>query len=159
MNMKFLLSLLLAVFPLILPAQLTGYAAVSYEEEPATATDERIHLHVDLVPLFSGCDQPQMFTLEQQFCSHEKIESFIQENLQYPEAAKAAGIAGKVKLRAIVEADGLVSGVRIVKSDVPELEAEAIRLVMSMPPWTPAKLKEKTVRAFKEIIIPFELPQ
>ena len=156
MNVKSPLILLYLLMPLFALAQLTGYAAIEYDEDAPAAPDARIHLHVDKVPLFQGCKQPNTFTLEEQFCSIEKIKSFIAENLQYPDAAKAAGITGKVTLRAIIEIDGTVSGARIMKSDAIELEEEAIRVVTSMPKFTPAALKEQTVRAFKEITVEFK---
>ncbi|HHM21490.1 MAG TPA: energy transducer TonB [Bacteroidetes bacterium] len=159
MTNKFFIALLIAFVPLFLQAQQTGYAAVAYDEDAPEDTDDRIHLFVDWVPLFSGCNQSQMHTLEQQFCSNEKIKAFIEDNLRYPEEAKAAGISGKVTVWAVIEKNGMVSSVRIRKSDAKELEAEAVRLIRSMPAWTPARLKEKTVRAFKEITIDFKLPQ
>lgn len=94
-----------------------------------------------------------------QFCTFEKIKTFVKENLQYPAAAKAGGIEGKVKVWVVVERDGAVSEVRIKASDHEVLEAEAIRLVKAMPRWVPAKLKQKTVRSFKEITIDFAPPQ
>ena len=154
-TMKLLCVLVCLAVPFFSTAQLTGYASVAYEEEAPAATDARIHLHVDKVPLFQGCKQENVFTLEEQFCSIEKIQSFIRENVRYPVEAKALGISGKVTVRAVVEIDGSINEVRIMKSDARELEAEAIRVVRSMPKFTPATLKEHTVRAFQEMEVTF----
>ncbi len=159
MNFRFLFLFVLVALPLMMQAQLTGYAAVAYDEETPNSADERIHLHVDLLALYSGCNQSQMHTLEKQLCTGEKVKYFIEDNMQYPAAAKAAGISGKVVLRAIIEKDGTVSGARVMESDAEELEAEAVRLVTSMPKWTPGKLKEQTVRSFRKITVNFELPK
>ena len=159
-NIKHILVLLLVATTSLLQAQLIGHAANVYEEKNAPLSDDdRIHKHVDLVPLFGDCYKPKTFTLEQQFCSHEKIKAFIKNNLQYPAAAKAAGVSGKVTVWAVIEMDGSVSEVRIRESDAKQLEEEAVRLVKSMPKWQPAKLKEKTVRAFHEMIIDFQLSE
>ena len=159
MNFKLLLSLLIFLSPSVLSAQVIDYAAVSYDENAPEDTDARIHKHVDLVALYEGCDQSKTQTMMNQFCTFEKIKAFVQENIQYPAAAKAAGIGGKVKVWAVVETDGTVNEVRIKESDAEVLEAEAIRLVKAMPRWVPGKLKQKTVRSFKEITISFELPK
>ena len=159
MNFRFLFLFLIMVTPFVVQAQLAGYAAEAYEEETAKATDNRIHLFVDLMAIYQGCNQAQMHTIEKQLCTNEKVKYFIEDNMQYPVAAKAAGISGKVELRAVIEMDGTVSEARIMESDAEELEAEAIRLVKAMPKWTPGKLKEKTVRSFKKITVNFELPK
>lgn len=157
MNVKSFLLLLFLSVPYMADCQLIGYAESDYAADKADATDARIHLHVDLVPLFDGCYQPNVFTLELQVCSLEKVKSFIRENMQYPAEATAAGLtSGKVRLRAIIETDGTVSGARIISADHASFETEAVRLVKAMPKWRPAKLKEQTVRAFHEMIIDFD---
>ena len=157
MKLNLLFLVFFASTPFFLQAQQTGYATVAYEDEVPEDTDNRIHKFVDIVPLFKGCDESGKHTLEKQFCSGEKTKAFIKENLRYPTAAVAAGISGKVTLHAIIEKNGTVSGARIIKPDAKELEEEAIRLVKSMPEWTPGKLKQKTVRAFKKMTIEFAL--
>lgn len=140
-----------------LNAQQIGYTDTSYKKNTSANTDGKIHLHVDYKPLFEGCNETNMFSLEKQICTHEKIKSFIQENLQYPEAARTSGISGKVKIWLVVELDGSISEARVKASDAKELEEEAIRVASSLPSLIPAKLKEETVRAFHEIMVEFKL--
>lgn len=83
----------------------------------------------------------------------EALQTYITENLHYPAAAKDNGIEGNVDLEFIVKADGSISSVKVVRMIDPDLEAEAIRLVTSMPKWTPADSGDTTVK----LTVPFRL--
>lgn len=66
------------------------------------------------------------------------LSNFIIENLRYPAQAAENGIEGKVLVQFIVDKDGKITEPKIVRPVDPDLEAEAIRLVRSMPDWIPA---------------------
>lgn len=66
-------------------------------------------------------------------------KEYFATNLKYPEAAKANDIEGVVVVVFTVKADGSIGNIKIKRMVDPDLEAEAIRLVKSMPAWTPAK--------------------
>ena len=68
----------------------------------------------------------------------EALDSYIKENLKYPERPKNQGIEGIVTVEFTVNADGTVGAIKIVRLVDPDLEAEAIRLVKTMPAWIPA---------------------
>lgn len=89
----------------------------------------------------------------------EKIMKFITENLKYPAAAKAAGVQGRVIVKFIVERDGSLSNISVVKPLGHGCSEEAIRLVKSMPKWQPAKNDGKAVRVSQMLPIPFQLPK
>ena len=81
------------------------------------------------------------------------LQAYITENLQYPASAKDNGIEGVVSVTFTVKADGSIGNIKIKRMVDPDLEAEAIRLVKSMPKWTPADGGE----AQAEVDIPFTL--
>ena len=64
---------------------------------------------------------------------------YILHNLKYPVKAEEKGIQGRVVVGFDVETDGSITHVRVVKSAHKLLDAEALRLVKSMPKWIPAK--------------------
>jgi protein TonB len=69
----------------------------------------------------------------------KKFRQYLNENLRYPEAAKQAGIEGKVTVAFNVEADSSVTNIRVVKGLTKETDAEAIRLIKeSAKKWIPA---------------------
>ena len=82
---------------------------------------------------------------------------YIMENMKYPEQAMKEGIQGRVAVRFIVEKDGSISNVEPVLSVHPLLNKEAVRVVESMPKWTPGKQNGKPVRVRFNVPIMFKL--
>lgn len=80
---------------------------------------------------------------------------YLQTNLQYPEEAKANDVHGRVIVSFIVEKDGSLSNVKVMKSLGSGCDEEAIRLVNSMPKWKPGKNGGKEVRARITIPVSF----
>ena len=71
---------------------------------------------------------------------------FLSKNTKYPEEAIKKEIQGTVFVQFIVEKDGSITDVRIIRGVNPLLDKEAIRVTKSMPRWTPGKQKGKPVR-------------
>lgn len=74
------------------------------------------------------------------------FSKWINQNLVYPETAKKNRIQGRVTLSFIVNADGSVSGVMVLRGVEPSLDQEAVRVVSASPKWTPGKIDGKPVR-------------
>lgn len=77
---------------------------------------------------------------------------YIMENMKYPEQAMKKGIQGRVTVRFIVEKDGSISDVKPIHSVHTLLDKEAVRVVKSMPKWSPGKQNGKPVRV--QLIVP-----
>jgi len=73
------------------------------------------------------------------------LSEYIERHLQYPGSAKKLGIEGKVIVNFLVEKDGKISDVKILKPLDQAFDAEAIRVVKSMPRWTPGRLGQKHI--------------
>ena len=82
---------------------------------------------------------------------------YFMENIKYPKQIMEEGIQGRVTVSFIVEKDGRVSNVRLLRSVQPSLDKEAIRVVKSMPKWTPGKQNGKPVRVRFNLPIMFKL--
>lgn len=82
---------------------------------------------------------------------------YIMENMKYPEQAMKEGIQGRVAVRFIVEKDGSISDVKPILSVHPLLNKEAVRVVESMPKWTPGKQNGKPVRVRYNLPVMFKL--
>lgn len=93
------------------------------------------------------------------FKGEEKDEFmyYIGQNLRYPEAAGEAGITGRVVVQAVIESDGSVGDVTVVKGAHPDLDKEAIRVLKSSPKWTPATKDWKKVQSTVQFSINFAL--
>ena len=82
---------------------------------------------------------------------------FLQENIKYPEEAKELGIQGKVFVTFVVEPDGSVSNVKVLRGIGGGCDEEAIRVVKSMPKWVPGKQRGVPVRVQFNLPIKFTL--
>ena len=82
---------------------------------------------------------------------------YIMENMKYPKQAMKEGIQGRVAVSFIVEKDGSISDVKPILSVHPLLNKEAVRVVKSMPKWTPGKQNGKPVRVRFNLPIMFKL--
>ena len=87
----------------------------------------------------------------------DAFRQYIKENTRYPEAAAEVGIQGKVQVAFVVEPDGSVGRVRVVRSVDPILDKEAVRVVKSSPKWTPGKQRGKPARVGYTIPVVFFL--
>ena len=88
-----------------------------------------------------------------------EMMKYIQKNIVYPKSAKEKKIAGKCFLKFIVNKDGSISDALVVKpvENCPECDAEALRVVKSMPVWTPAKQGGKPVSCYFNLPVNFTL--
>ena len=111
-------------------------------ESQATKADA-IHEVVDEPPSFPGGDAAQI--------------AFLSNNLRYPAVAMEQGIQGRVVTQFVVDKDGSITDVKVVRSLDPMLDKEAVRLVKSMPKWTPGKLNGSPVRVKCILPISFRL--
>lgn len=69
----------------------------------------------------------------------EKLMEYIKAQIRYPDTAQRAGIQGRVIVSFVIEKNGAVSHPEVIRSVHSELDAEAIRIVSSMPKWKPGK--------------------
>jgi protein TonB len=85
------------------------------------------------------------------------LMKYIQKNVKYPPISKQYNITGKVYVSFIVEKSGYVSNVKIVRGVDKNLDAEAVRVVNSLPKYKPGKQRGKPARVMFTIPINFTL--
>ena len=112
---------------------------IEIEEED----DEEFFMVVENMPEFPGGDLGLM--------------KYIQKNVKYPAIAKEYNITGKVYVSFIVDKSGSVTNVKIVRGVDKNLDAEAMRVVKSLPKYKPGKQRGKSVRVMFTIPINFTL--
>ena len=106
---------------------------VNFVEEEEEVVEEEVFVVVEDMPGFGGGDS-------------NKFREYIAKNLRYPEVAAENGIQGRVFVQFVVEPDGRVSNVKVVRGVDPALDKEAVRVVETSPPWKPGKQRGKPVR-------------
>lgn len=86
-----------------------------------------------------------------------ELMKFLGNNIKYPAVAQENGIQGRVIIQFVVEKDGSVANPVVVKGVDPALDKEALRVVKSMPKWTPGKQRGKAVRVKYTVPVTFRL--
>ena len=85
------------------------------------------------------------------------LMQFLSSNVKYPKEAFEQGIQGRVIANFVVEKDGSITEARIVRSIHPSLDAEALRVIGSMPNWMPGMQNGEAVRVKYTVPITFRL--
>ena len=114
---------------------------VSDEEEEE---EEEIFVVVEDMPTFRGGDV-------------NKFREWVQKRVKYPQIAAENGIQGKVFIMFVVEPDGSVSNVSVMRGVDPALDSEAVKVVESSPKWAAGKQRGAPVRVRFSITVNFQL--
>ena len=85
------------------------------------------------------------------------FRKWVQQNLDYPTIAAENGIEGTVYVRFVVDKDGSISNVQVLRSVDPSLDKEAVATVQSAPEWEPGSQRGKPVRVQFNLPIVFQL--
>jgi protein TonB len=85
------------------------------------------------------------------------LMKYLADNIKYPAEAQKNGVQGRVIVGFVVERDGSITDVNILKSVDPSLDREAARVVRSMPRWTPGKQNGQAVRVKYNVPVTFRL--
>ena len=117
------------------------YVPVEVEEEEVV--EQEIFQIVEEMPAYPGGDQ--------------KLMEFIAKGIKYPQIARETGIQGRVFVGFVVEPDGSVSNVKVLRGIGGGCDEEAMRVVKSMPKWKPGKQRGKAVRVSYMLPVNFKL--
>lgn len=82
---------------------------------------------------------------------------WLQQNIKYPQICQEQGVQGRVIVAFVVNRDGSIDDVKVVRSPDEHLSAEAMRVVKLMPKWKPARQGNKTVRSRFNLPVMFRL--
>lgn len=119
------------------------YIAPVQVEDEESAEETQIFMVVESMPSFPG-GEPALY-------------KYLGENIKYPQMAKESGIQGRVFVTFVVERDGSVTDVRVLRGIGGGCDEEAIRVVKNMPKWTPGKQRGKAVRVQYNLPVKFTL--
>ncbi|RLD38720.1 MAG: energy transducer TonB [Bacteroidetes bacterium] len=120
--------------------EMAEFEFVVEEEE---IEEEQIFLVVENMPEFPG--------------GEAAMYKFIGKNIEYPRMAKESGISGRVYVTFVVERDGSVTDVKILRGIGGGCDEEAVRVIKKMPRWSPGKQRGKPVRVQYRMPIKFTL--
>jgi protein TonB len=110
---------------------------------PATQIEDEPFVVVEEMPQFPGGDV--------------ELLKYVSTNVKYPEVARTNGIQGRVIARFCVTKTGAVNRVSILRGVSPEIDSEALRVVSSLPTFSPGKQGGKAVDVWYMVPITFKL--
>lgn len=117
---------------------------IAAPEPPKHVVEEtKIFTVVEQMPMFPGGDRALM--------------GYLRDNIHYPTVAAENGVQGRVVVGFVVERDGSITDVNILRGVDPSLDREAMRVVKSMPKWTPGKQNGSAVRVKYQVPVSFRL--
>lgn len=119
------------------------YIAPVKQEDEESAEETQIFMVVESMPEFPG--------------GEAALYKFLAENIKYPQMAKESGIQGRVFVTFVVERNGKVTDVRVLRGIGGGCDEEAIRVVQNMPSWAPGKQRGKSVRVQYNLPVKFTL--
>ena len=106
-------------------------------------------------------DEAQIFTVVESMPGYPGGEAarikYLNNNIKYPQMARESGIQGRVFVTFVVEKDGRVTDVRVLRGIGGGCDEEAIRVIQNMPNWQPGKQRGKPVRVQFNMPILFKL--
>lgn len=113
-------------------------------EPPKHVVEEtKIFTVVEQMPMYPGGDAALM--------------GYLRDNIHYPTIAAENGVQGRVVVGFVVERDGSITDVKILRGVDPSLDREAMRVVKSMPRWNPGKQNGSAVRVKYQVPVSFRL--
>jgi len=118
-------------------------AGISFSRQTQEALPRKVFTAVEQMPTFPG--------------GKDALNKYIRKHLKYPKAAMKNAVEGKVVLRFIVEADGSISNVEVIRGIDGDCDHEAIRVVEEMPKWDPGMQNGVFVATYYTLPITFAM--
>jgi protein TonB len=130
------------------PETVDGTGDVIFDEPVEDVVKEKSDEDV----IFTVVEQPAEYS-----GGYEAMAKFIGKNLKYPAQARRMGVEGSVFVSFVIDKEGKISDVQIVKGIAADCDKEAARVVSLMPPWKPGKQNGRPVKSRFVLPIKFKL--
>lgn len=131
---KFLIMALMALF---------GLTTVSAQKTVVAKKNQQVFDVVEKMPEYPG-GQAALF-------------EYLSTNVKYPADAEKKKVEGRVLVTFIVNTDGSITDIEVVRKAFPSLDAEAVRVISGMPKWIPGEQKGQKVRVKYTVPLTFRL--
>ena len=130
---------------------------IDVEADETTEVEEYIPIEVEEevveeAPIFTVVESMPEFP-----GGSTELYAYLNSNIKYPVMAKESGIQGKVYITFVVERDGSITDIKLLRGIGGGCDEEAIRVVQSMPKWSPGKQRGKPVRVQYNLPVRFTL--
>jgi len=166
---KLIFALPLALSMLVLISFSPDMIAQEKSKDPPPAPQEDVSTkkadvktkEPKMIKMVEYQDEEPVFTVVEEMPKfkggNKALYTYLGNNIKYPDVAKKEGIEGTVYVTYVVEKDGSVSHVKILRGVHESLDKESLRVVKEMPKWEPGKQKGKPVRVQYSLPIKYTL--
>ena len=131
------------------------WAQSESEAESLPADSTKVYDIVEQVPIWGSCSE--LTGKEAETCTYEQLAKHVVAETKYPKKARKMGLAGKVFVEFVIDTDGSVIDVSILRGVHPLLDDEAIRVVKSFPEFIPGQQRGKPVKVRYRLPMNFAL--
>lgn len=131
---KFIIMALMALF---------GLTTVSAQKTVVAKKNQQVFDVVEKMPEYPG-GQAALF-------------EYLSKNVKYPADAEKKKVEGRVLVTFVVNTDGSITDIEVVRKAFPSLDAEAVRVISGMPKWIPGEQKGQKVRVKYTVPLNFRL--
>lgn len=136
---------------------------ISFPAHSQSPADTTIYKVVEEMPRFPGCENPDSTAEAKQRCAERRLLEFVNQNIEYPLEARQKGFEGTVVVSFVVEKDGALSQITILRNVEGGCGDEAVRVVNLMNiaglRWVPGKKEGKPVRVQFNLPVKFKLEE
>lgn len=108
------------------------FLTANAQKTVVSQNNQKVYEHPEVMPEYPG--------------GMSSMVEFLSKNVKYPKDAAKQKVEGRVLVWFVVETDGSLTDVKVAKKVFPSLDAEAVRVVKTMPKWTPGKHNDQPVR-------------
>lgn len=130
------------ILPWVVGIGLALFADHNYSaQKPAHLSNEVVYTVVECLPEFPG--------------GNSALVDYLQKNVRYPEAARKANVTGRVFISFVVERDGRLTAIRLLKGIRADCDEEAIRVIEAMPRWKPGTQSQWPIRVLYNLPVQF----
>jgi len=134
------------------------------EIEEELELDMEVDQHTEIEFIESAVEEvaeEEIFTIVEDMPSfpggEEALFKYLAQNIKYPQIAKEAGITGRVFVNFVIDKEGNVTDVKVLRGIGGGCDEEAVRVVKNMPKWSPGKQRGKPVKVSYNLPIKFSL--
>jgi protein TonB len=127
------------------------------EIEEELELDMEVDQHTEIEFIESAVEEvaeEEIFTIVEDMPSfpggEEALFKYLAQNIKYPQIAKEAGITGRVFVNFVIDKEGNVTDVKVLRGIGGGCDEEAVRVVKNMPKWSPGKQRGKPVKVISE---------
>lgn len=130
---------------------------------PPAPVEDEVFVRAEQMPRFPGCEDMSGTNEEKAKCAEKKMLEYIYKNLKYPAIARENGVSGQVVLKFVVDKNGEIGKVEVLRDPGAGLGTAASDVVMAMnklgQKWTPGKQRGRPVSVWYTLPVKFSLQE